>query len=119
MKNFFSEQLSKQMMVLNENFEDFFQDEKLFFKHLYGLQNKADYLLDSLNQIKSSMISPDEIRSRSRLILESKNTEEINGKHIVNEDDLTTEQKVRILEGKVDFIIRNMGDENNLNSRIT
>jgi hypothetical protein len=62
MKNFFSEQLSKQMMVLNENFEDFFQDEKLFFKHLYGLQNKADYLLDSLNQIKSSMIHKDKLR---------------------------------------------------------
>lgn len=53
MKNFFSEQLSKQMMVLNENYEDFFQDEKIFFKHLLGLQNKADYLLDALKKLKS------------------------------------------------------------------
>ena len=56
MKNLISKQLSKQMMVLNENFEDFFQDEKVFFKHLFGLQNKADYLLDSLNQLKSSVV---------------------------------------------------------------
>lgn len=55
MKAFFSEQLAKQMLVLNENFEDFFQDEKIFFKHLFGLQNKADYLLDALGQLKSSL----------------------------------------------------------------
>jgi hypothetical protein len=53
MKIFFSEQLSKQMMVLNENYEDFFQDEKIFFKHLFGQQNKATYLLDALQKLKT------------------------------------------------------------------
>jgi hypothetical protein len=38
-------------------------------------------------------------------------------KNIVNEDDLPLEKKVSILEGKIDFIIRNMGDESNLNSK--
>lgn len=107
MKGFFSEQLAQQMRVLNENFEDFFQDEKLFFKHLSGLQNKGDYLLDALGQLKSSMqVAP------VRRLSAPENTSEAK---VVNEDDLTIEQKVRILEGKVDFVIRNMGDEANLN----
>ena len=34
---------------------------------------------------------------------------------MVNEDDLTPDQRMRVLEGKVDFVIRNLEDEANLN----
>jgi len=36
---------------------------------------------------------------------------------VVNEDDLDQAQRLRVLEGKIDFVIRNMEDEKTLNSK--
>ena len=67
LKDFFKTQLGQQMEVLNEDFEEALQDEKMFFRHLFGLQNKADYLLDSLNQLKSSLsnVNPEKKGNKS------------------------------------------------------
>lgn len=53
LKNSFRNQISQQMNILNENYEDILLEEKNFYKHLLGLQNKASYLQELLRNVKS------------------------------------------------------------------
>lgn len=74
LKNFFREKLKEQMEVLNEDFGELLQEQKIFYEHINGLQNKAGFLLECLNGVKRTFSA-----NASQSVSEKQNVENLTG----------------------------------------
>lgn len=79
LKNFFREKLKEQMEVLNEDFGELLQEQKIFYEHMNGLQNKAGFLLECLNGVKRTFSA-----NASQSVSEKQNVEDLTGEESEN-----------------------------------
>ena len=65
------------MEVLNEDFGELLHEQKIFYEHINGLQNKAGFLIECLNRVRREFSGLNSVKVSEKVGSETQNQDEV------------------------------------------